>query len=172
MMMRLDPKQVARSRSKEYLENEIEKAQGVMKEETSVHSGWIRTSFEAGHIDAALPLLNYIDVLENSVRMKEEQLQAEREARLHAERRAAAAAQLPVFVKFPSRKGPDIRVRLDQISAVTNNKIYLVTDDVPFGDMEDPRAVLDEITLEVEKLVHQMTAPAPVLKPREPSKED
>lgn len=170
MRSRLNFKEYARSRSKKYLEGEIEKAQGVMKGEIALQGGWMRAAFEAGLLEADVPLSSMLDTAEAQIDMLKEQLQAEREARLQAERRAATATQFPVFVNFPSRKGPDIRVRLDQISAVTSDKIYLVTDDVPFADMQDPREVIDAITLEITKAMNEATAPARIIVPEKKGK--
>lgn len=170
MKVRWDAKECARSRSKQYLEDEIEKAQGVMKGEIAVLGAWIRSSFEAGFLDADAPLNSMLDTADAQIDMLKEQLKVEREARLQAERRAAAATQLPVFVNFPSRRGPDIRVRLDQISAVTSDKIYLVTDDVPFADMLDPCEVIDAITLKITKTMHEATAPARIIVPEKKGK--
>lgn len=165
MRSRLNFKEYARSRSKEYLEDEIEKAQGVMKDEIALQGGWIRSAFEAGLLEADAPLNSMLDTADAQIDMLKGQLKVEREARLQAERRAAAATQLPVFVNFPSRRGGDVRIRLDQIAAVTKDKVYLVTDNVPFADMQDPRDVIDAITLEITKALHEATAPAKVIVP-------
>ena len=166
MRKKLDPREVARSRSRGYVAQKFENADPSEDTEVMELFEKLRSAFEAGFYDAYLPLDSSLDTAEAQIDMLKEQLAAEREARLRAEQRALAAAQLPAFVRFPSTNrgkhdGEDILIRLDQIAAVTKTKVYLTQDALPFADLEDPRKVLEAVTLEIAKALRGPPAPTP-----------
>jgi len=172
MMMSTDPKETARHRSKLYFESELEKAQGVMKNEVAEKNGWMRSSFEAGYLDAAIPLEAHLGSqearYEAEIEMLKRLLHLEQEARVRAQEEAHTLKQFPMFVLFPLKGGGSTYIRIDQISAITDSKVYLVGDSVPFTDLEDPKKAFDGMLVEVTQLIKKQHEAHTRMRPQRP----